>query len=146
MALRRVRADVLPFFGGGSLTPARRALERPMAMACLAERAPCLPSRMWCISSRTNSPAWVEGALPCSRSRRARSMVCLSGINSPKCDDSGPAGKSLGRAPGVRVGGHRHLACGHQFRLGLQPVFGIPSLDPAIFFEYRVGNRGDFLM
>lgn len=27
----------------GTSTPARRASERPMAMACLAERAPCLP-------------------------------------------------------------------------------------------------------
>ena len=31
---------------GGSLTPARRALERPMAIACLVFRAPCLPSRI----------------------------------------------------------------------------------------------------
>ena len=28
------------------LSKARRALERPMAIACLVERAPCLPSRM----------------------------------------------------------------------------------------------------
>ena len=59
-ALRRVRADVVPFFGGGSFTPARRALDSPMAIACLAERAPCLPSRTCSISSWTNSPAWVE--------------------------------------------------------------------------------------
>lgn len=32
--------------GGGSFTPARRAFESPMAMACFADRAPCLPSRM----------------------------------------------------------------------------------------------------
>jgi hypothetical protein len=44
-AARRVRADVVPFVGGGSSTPARRALESPMAMACFVERAPCLPSR-----------------------------------------------------------------------------------------------------
>ena len=44
-ATRRVRADVVPFFGGGRSTPARRALESPMAMACLVERAPCFPSR-----------------------------------------------------------------------------------------------------
>jgi len=31
--------------GRGSLTPARRAFDSPIAMACLAERAPCLPSR-----------------------------------------------------------------------------------------------------
>src|SRR2546423_1404798 len=46
-----------PFFGGGKSTPARRAFERPIAIACLAERAPCLPSRTCSISSRTNSPA-----------------------------------------------------------------------------------------
>ena len=46
-----------PRFGGGNFTPARRALERPMAIACSGERAPCLPSRMCSISSRTNSPA-----------------------------------------------------------------------------------------
>jgi hypothetical protein len=40
-----VRArDGVPFFAGRR-TPARRALERPMAIACLVERAPCLPSR-----------------------------------------------------------------------------------------------------
>ena len=46
MALRRVAADVVPGFGGGRGTPARRASDNPMAMACLAERAPCLPRRM----------------------------------------------------------------------------------------------------
>jgi hypothetical protein len=29
-----------------SFTPARRAFESPIAIACLAERAPCFPSRM----------------------------------------------------------------------------------------------------
>jgi len=48
-------------------TPARLALERPIAMACLVERAPCFPSRTWCISSRTNSPACELGDLPPSR-------------------------------------------------------------------------------
>jgi len=38
-------------------TPALRAFERPMAMACSGERAPCSPCRMCSISSRTNSPA-----------------------------------------------------------------------------------------
>ena len=45
-ALRRVFADVVPFFGGGNATPARRAFESPIAIACFVERAPCLPSRM----------------------------------------------------------------------------------------------------
>ena len=57
LAWRRVFFDVVPFLGGGSFTPARRALDNPMAMACFAERAPCSPSRMCSISSRTNSPA-----------------------------------------------------------------------------------------
>lgn len=79
-ALRRVARDVFPFAGGGSFTPARRAFERPIAIACFVLRAPCRPSRMWCISSRTNSPAWVDGALPSRASRRARSRVAFSGM------------------------------------------------------------------
>lgn len=67
-ALRRVSAEVVEVLGGFSCTPARRAFERPIAIACLVERAPCLPSRMCSISSRTNSPAWVEGDLPSSAS------------------------------------------------------------------------------
>jgi hypothetical protein len=47
----------LPRFGGGNFTPARRALDSPMAIACSGDRAPCSPSRMCSISSRTNSPA-----------------------------------------------------------------------------------------
>ena len=31
--------------GGGRWTPARRAFERPIAMACFVDRAPCFPSR-----------------------------------------------------------------------------------------------------
>lgn len=41
----RVRVEARPFFGGGSFTPARRALDRPIAIACFVERAPCFPSR-----------------------------------------------------------------------------------------------------
>lgn len=44
LALRLVVAFALAG-GAGSLTPAWRALESPIAIACLAERAPCLPSR-----------------------------------------------------------------------------------------------------
>jgi hypothetical protein len=36
---------LLAVFDGFAFTPARRALDKPMAIACLAERAPCLPSR-----------------------------------------------------------------------------------------------------
>jgi hypothetical protein len=46
-----------PRLGGGNFTPALRALDRPMAIACSGDRAPCSPSRMCSISSRTNSPA-----------------------------------------------------------------------------------------
>jgi len=80
LAWRRTLFEVVPFFGGGSFTPARRAFDNPIAMACFAERAPCSPSRICSISSRTNSPAWVEGDLPSRSSSRARSRVSFSGI------------------------------------------------------------------
>ena len=82
LACFRVRADAFPRFGGGSFTPARRAFDKPMAIACSGERAPCSPSLMCSISSRTNSPAWVEGALPSCSSSRARSIGSSSGIQS----------------------------------------------------------------
>lgn len=82
-ALLRVRADACPFRGGFNLTPARRAFDRPIAMACFVERAPCLPSRMCSISSCTNSPACVVGALPCRFAFRARFNVFRSGIAPP---------------------------------------------------------------
>jgi len=71
---RRLRAppgllDVCPS-GGRSFTPARRALERPMAIACFVDRAPCLPLRMCSIVSFTNSRPVVDGASP---------RACLSG-------------------------------------------------------------------
>ena len=72
------------FGGGGSFTPARRAFDRPMAIACFAERAPCLPSRMCSISSRTNAPAWVDGDLPSRFALRASAMVFFSGIGSSR--------------------------------------------------------------
>jgi hypothetical protein len=78
-ACLRVFSEVFPSCGGGSFTPARLALESPIAMACFVERAPCFPSRIWSISSRTNSPACVEGALPSRWSFRARSIVDFSG-------------------------------------------------------------------
>jgi hypothetical protein len=73
-----LRDDDLP--RGGSFTPARRASDNPMAMACFVDRAPCFPLRMCSISWRTNSPACVEGALPSAASFRARSMVFFSGM------------------------------------------------------------------
>jgi hypothetical protein len=83
MALRRVFALTCPLRGARSLTPARRALLRPIAIACFVDRAPCLPARIWCISSRTNSPAWVLELFPWRLSRRARSIVLFSGISLP---------------------------------------------------------------
>jgi hypothetical protein len=53
-ALRFVEAFAF-FGGGGSFTPARRAFDRAIATACFVDRAPCLPSRMWWISSRTSA-------------------------------------------------------------------------------------------
>jgi hypothetical protein len=75
-----VRAWAVPFGGGGSGTPARRAFDRPIAIACSGDRAPCFPSRMWCISSRTNSPAALDGRSPLRSLRLAFSIVSLSGI------------------------------------------------------------------
>src|SRR3954469_7892863 len=54
-----------------------------MAIACLAERAPCLPLRMSSSSSRTNSPATVLADLPSRPLRRARSRVRFSGVGLP---------------------------------------------------------------
>src|SRR5687767_9519351 len=51
-----------------------------MAIACFVDRAPCLPSRTWWISSRTNSPACVLFAFPWRLSLAARRRVSLSGI------------------------------------------------------------------
>ena len=75
-----MRSEVRPRAGGFSGTPARRALDSPMAIACFGERAPCLPWRMCSISSRTNSPDAVEGLFPAERSRFAFLTVLLLGI------------------------------------------------------------------
>ncbi len=82
-AWRRTFRELLLFFGGGKSIPARRAFDNPMAIACLGERAPCFPWRTCSISSRTNSPACVEGDLPSCASRRARSITSFSGIETP---------------------------------------------------------------
>jgi hypothetical protein len=74
------RVSFEAFFGGGSFTPARRASDNPIAIACFVERAPCFPSRMCSISCLTNSPACVLGDFPSRLSFRARSNVSFSGI------------------------------------------------------------------
>src|SRR5207302_4220084 len=76
----RVLAEAVPFFGGLRATPARLAFESPIAIACLVDRAPCLPLRTCSISSRTNSPAWVLGDFPWRLAFWARSNVLCSGI------------------------------------------------------------------
>src|SRR5262245_32428927 len=70
----------LAFPGRLEIDAARLALDRPMAIACLVDRAPCSPRRMCSSSARTNLPAWVLGDLPARLSCRARSRVFLSGI------------------------------------------------------------------
>ena len=80
LALLRAFPGTVPFFGGVRRTPARRALDKPIAIACLVEPAPCLPCRIWCISSRTNSPAWVLAALPWRFACFALSIVRFSSI------------------------------------------------------------------
>src|ERR1041384_2865347 len=67
-------------FEAGRSTPARRAFESPLAIACFVDRAPCFPSRICSISSLTNSPACVLAAFPSRLSLRARSNVSFSGI------------------------------------------------------------------
>ena len=56
------------------------AFDKPMAIACFADRAPCLPSRTCSISSRTNSPACVLGVFPSRLSSAARCSVFRSGM------------------------------------------------------------------
>jgi hypothetical protein len=102
-ALFLVRAFALRG-GRGSLTPARRAFERPMAIACFVERAPCLPSRTCRISSWTNSPACVVGDFPSRFAFRALSRVFCSGMT---CITS-----QLGSRPWTS--GSRPLAVGSQ--------------------------------
>ena len=80
-------ADDLRFGFSGTSTPARRASESPIAMACRAFFAPCLPLRIWSISRCTNSPAWVLADLPARLSRSARRIVSLSGMLPPERDE-----------------------------------------------------------
>mgnify|MGYP003328909289 CR=1 FL=1 len=49
---------------GVSTTVLASSLKAIWPIACFVERAPCLPWRMCSISSRTNSPACVDGDLP----------------------------------------------------------------------------------
>jgi hypothetical protein len=83
-----------PRGGGGSFTPALRAFDRPIAIACLVDRAPCFPRRTCSISSRTYAPACVVGALPLFLACRARFIVRFSGIaSSVRCPAMIAAGR-----------------------------------------------------
>ncbi len=112
-AFWRVFSETAPGLGGGRGTPARRALESPMAMACLVERTPCAPRRIRSISSRTNSPAWVEADLPSRWSRRAWSMAaCLGMPWFRKSGDGRPDQSSCERRGMVRMQTFFPSACG----------------------------------
>jgi len=87
LGLRDDFADDLRFGFSGMPTPARRASESPIAMACRAFFAPCLPLRIWSISRCTNSPACVLADLPARLSRSARRIVSLSGMLPPERDE-----------------------------------------------------------
>jgi len=71
---------VLPFFGAFRSTPARRASDNPIAIACFGERTPCLPARTLSTCSLTNSPACVLADLPARLSASARLRVFFSGM------------------------------------------------------------------
>jgi hypothetical protein len=66
LALKRGRLSVcnaqaafFDDFFGGTFAPFWRALESPIAIACLRFFTLCLPERIWCISVRTSWPAFL---------------------------------------------------------------------------------------
>jgi hypothetical protein len=82
--------DELRFFDrdflllSGMATPARRAFDSPIAIACLRFFTGCLPRFLCSISSRTYSPAWVVAAFPSRLSFAARRFVVFQGIGASK--------------------------------------------------------------
>src|SRR5277367_4072285 len=74
--IRRQRVEAFP----GTLIPASRALDSPIAMACLRDMAPCFREALWCISSRTKAPACVEGLSPRRLASAALRRVAFSGM------------------------------------------------------------------
>src|SRR5947209_1622575 len=99
-----------------------------MAIACLVDRAPILPSRISSIVSLTNSPACVEGALPSRSSCLAFSMVSglgmvalpfvrlkavcdllrlLKNMMQTECHDEGSAMTNFNKQPGKFAAGQR---------------------------------------
>jgi uncharacterized protein (DUF302 family) len=87
----------------GTFTPDRRAFESPIAIACFRLRTGCFPERPWCISSRTNSPAWVLGAFPARAFARARFSVRFSGI--APSSRKGDHGRARTGSPAARLEG-----------------------------------------
>ena len=79
-ALRRVLAAAVPFFGAANFTPARRAFERPMAMACLVDvRHACPREHGVSPRARTRQPAWTvpcPGAHPHALAPASSSPAC----------------------------------------------------------------------
>ncbi|TBV74171.1 hypothetical protein EYC45_10110 [Pseudoxanthomonas winnipegensis] len=74
------------FLAGLAWTPSRRALDRPIAMACCLLLARPSPASSSSISSRTYSPAWVLGDLPARLSSCA--ALCadlLLGMEHSRC-------------------------------------------------------------
>src|SRR6266545_1096464 len=119
-AERRVRALAAPRPGGFRGTPARRALESPMAIACWGDLAPCRPRRTCSISSRTNSPAAVDGRLPRARSRFALRTVRLLGMT--KTWDRALV-VQVPQSPGRRIRVHLTSRIGREWDLRGEAVF-----------------------
>lgn len=73
---------------GGTLAPLRRALLRPMAMACLRFFTGCLPERMWCISVRTSFCALRPYLRPREREREVErcEREPLAACREERCD------------------------------------------------------------
>ena len=79
-ACRRAVFEVEPFFAGGNFTPARRAFDKPIAIArLLSPLHVCLHGYAPFPLAQT-LPACVEADLPSRASSRARSIVSSSGI------------------------------------------------------------------
>jgi hypothetical protein len=101
-----------------------------MAIACLADRAPCFPLRIWRTSSRTNSPACVLGALPSRRSfgsagdgflvRHGVALLCSMG--GPVRDRFRAAAKSYNGPKSLLVNAAVAAAAKHVLHHGTPPA------------------------
>jgi len=69
----------LPRFGGGNFTPARRALDRPMAIACSGDRRHVLPDE--CVPflrAQTRPPEWKATCLRAHLRVRVQLVLLLA--------------------------------------------------------------------